>query len=142
MFGRQKRDEHLDQIARLSQQCSDATEAAVAYMAEVTELRQENGSLHRLLEEAQGTLTVIQASLGEVAVYKGMGIGRESVVLYLNELVRDHEELERRIDLAMLECASAMDGDSVQVGIFAQGIGRTLQGGSKTPDTIEEIDEA
>ena len=148
MFGRRKRhetDQHA--IVRLIQQRDDAAEAAQARDAEIEALRQEIGesrdecrALRHRLEEAQGTLTVIQASLGEVAVYKGMTIGHESVVLYVNELVRDHEELERRIDATMLECAAAMDGDSIPVSLFAQQVGRILQGGAKTPDTIEGLD--
>jgi hypothetical protein len=146
---RRKRDQYEHKIARLVQQRNDALEAALAYGTEVEELRvrvsevaSERDVLSDRLERIQGVLTVIQASLSEVAVYKGMGIGTDSVVLYVNELVRDHEELERRIDAAMLECAAAMDGDSIPISLFAQQIGRILQGGNQTPDTIEGIDEA
>ena len=83
---------------------------------------------HRL-DEADALLTAIQASLAEVPAYEGMGIGRASLLLYINDLVRDQGELERRIDLALLHLrAGSADPDLLM---------RILKGHTPTPDTIE-----
>jgi hypothetical protein len=104
------------------------------YQAKATLERHAKQDAEARLVEAQATLTAIRASLGEVAVYKGLSIGSgESLVLHVNELVRDHEELERRIDLAMMECSAG----SV---LLSEDIGRILQGAVATPDGLDGVD--
>ena len=88
------------------------------------------------LEKANSLLTAIQASLGEVAVYEGMGIGRGSLVLYVNELVRDHEELERRIDLALMTTRD----ESIALTEVPARIALILRGSVPTPDSPGGLD--
>lgn len=85
----------------------------------------------------QGILTQVKATLSEVAVYEGMPIGSdESVLLYLAELVRDHEELERRIDLAMMTLVD----ESVPLTEIPNQVANILKGGERTPDDLSEIE--
>lgn len=116
----QERDEALELLQRQEHMTADAREAYVAMRAEMNEQRAKHDAF----------VAQVTASMDQVAVYEGMVIGPESVLLYLNELVRDHEELERRIDLAILECR----GEPV---VDSGTIARILQGSVKTPDQVD-----
>jgi hypothetical protein len=120
----------LDEVGRLGAEKADLKEG-------VTALREELRLTRERVEHAQGVLAAVRGSLSEVAVYEGLPIGEESMLLYLNELVRDHEELERRIDKAMMECAAAKDG-WMEIRLFAEQIVRILQGGVVTPNGVDE----
>jgi hypothetical protein len=83
-----------------------------------------------LIEE----LTSIRIALGRVAVYEGM-VDYSPTVLLVDELVRDHEELEARID-AVLSYLSTQHQTRPEI---VDEVARLLKGGTRVPDTIEEI---
>jgi hypothetical protein len=85
------------------------------------------------LREAEAFITAVVASLDRVVTYEGLGIGRGSALLYLNDLVRDHEELERRIEVAIMECHSGATSGKVE------RIEKILRGGSPVPDTPDGL---
>lgn len=104
-------------LVRAIQERDDAYEAVAALDAE--------------LHETQGFIAAVQGALSEVGVYEGMDV-RQSTLQYVTELVRDHEELERRIDLAMLE----LRGEAVSIEEIAQ----ILRGGATTPNDVRDLD--
>lgn len=130
LLGRRERKQAallLNEVGRLGALKDDALMAVRARDAEIVHQRERVAAL-------QSTLTLIQASLAEVAVYEGLPIGPDSVVLYVNELVRDHEELERRIDHAMLELRAA----AASGVLLAEHVGKILQGGTPTPNGVDD----
>lgn len=118
----QERDEAYALVEASNHSLRDAIEAYRAMQAEMQEQRAKHDTF----------VAQVTASLGEVAVYEGMAIGPASVLLYLNELVRDHEELERRIDLAIIKIRSEPPYETV-----AHEIGQILQGSVATPDQVD-----
>lgn len=121
---------NADDVAEANERLAGRVEY---YQAQATRERHAKQAAEEALSEARATLTVIQASLGEVAAYEGLSIGSgESLVLYVNELVRDHAELERRIDLAMMELYNPAPDPEL--------IARILQGGVATPDGLDGVD--
>jgi len=100
----------------------------------------------RLAEE----LTQIRVALGRVAAFEGLDTSPTAMMV--DELVRDHEELEARIDAAMMIVRELADGarialgkpqpydDETWVGEIRE-IGRLLQGGTRVPDTPETLKE-
>ena len=87
---------------------------------------------YKALAERLGTvLAEIRGSLDQVAVYEGMD--GSPVALLVAELVRDHEELEARIDAALMRIAS---GPSYALGNEVAAI---LRGGPRVPDDPREI---
>jgi hypothetical protein len=79
-----------------------------------------------------GQMTQIRASMREVAVYEDL-VDTSPTVMLVAELVRDHEELEARIDAAVMLCSEHTDDPVVME------VARLLQGGPRTPDTIEGL---
>lgn len=133
MFGRRKHESLQHSLVRAVQERDDALEAAAARDAHINDLQDNLLDLHRRLDEREAMITSIRASLSEVAVYEGMDLAGDSLLLYVNELVRDHEELERRIDHAMLELRAASAEGSPHASLIA----RILNGSMKTPDGID-----
>lgn len=124
---------------RMGKGCNPYSDVEPKPMAEEqTALDSARGNLRQASEvvRLQGVLSRVKATLSEVAVYEGMPIGSdESVLLYLAELVRDHEELERRIDLAMMTLAD----ESVPLTQIPNQVANILKGGERTPDDLSEI---
>lgn len=77
----------------------------------------------------------IKIALGKVAVYDGL-VEFSPTVLLVDELVRDHEELEARID-AVLHYLTAYK-DTMDIEAFNE-ISYLLKGGTRVPDTIEDM---
>jgi hypothetical protein len=75
----------------------------------------------------------IRASMREVAVYEGL-VDTTPTAMLVSELVRDHEELEARIDAVVMLCRNRT-GDPLAVEVV-----RLLQGGARTPDSPEALD--
>lgn len=76
----------------------------------------------------------VKIALGRVAVYEGM-VEVSPTVRLVDELVRDHEELEARID-AVLSYLTTQHQTRPEI---IDEVARLLKGGTRMPDTIEEI---
>jgi hypothetical protein len=95
-------------------------------------------------EEMARELMLISVALGRVAAFRGIGDASPTVMM-VDELVRDHEELEARIDAAMMLLKQLNEGIiwpdghddwSWQVNELA----RLLQGGARVPETPEDLE--
>lgn len=89
----------------------------------------------------------VKVALGHVAVYEGI-VDSSPVAMLVDELVRDHEELESRID-AVVHYLSAVNATMLRAGeqpVTALEISThvvdLLKGGVRVPDTIEGIEGA
>lgn len=78
----------------------------------------------------------IRGSLDRVAVYEGL-VGVSPVAMLVADLVRDHEELEARIDSA-LSLLSSVEAVREHSAIEVE-VARLLKGGSRVPDTPEGL---
>lgn len=138
IFGRAKRQQKyfLDSMGTLAQERADALEAALALRNEVTLLQRSQRHDQSTIAELQGLVAAIRGSMAEVAVYEGLPIGNDTLLLYVNDLVRDHEELERRIDLAIMECRSSLKDGWLDVSSFSGHISSILKGAVPTPDEV------
>lgn len=70
----------------------------------------------------------VRVALGRVAVYQGI-VEHSPTAMLVDELVRDHEELEARIEAALV----ALGDDPASKRI--EGL---LRGAERVPDTVEE----
>lgn len=84
------------------------------------------------LADAQAQLTQIRSLMATVAVYEGIA-DVSPLVLMVSDLAKDHAELERRIDQAILVCRAERGHPAVDE------IGRMLMGGRATPDSPEGL---
>jgi C4-dicarboxylate-specific signal transduction histidine kinase len=77
-------------------------------------------------------LAQIKVALDEVAVYQGM-IDVSPVALLVSELVRDHEELEARIDAVIMLLKGAKEEANVtdEPSPLIDEVARLLQGGER-----------
>jgi len=84
----------------------------------------------------------VKVALGHVAVYEGL-VESSPVAMLVDELVRDHEELESRIDAVVHHIAGAKEFWESRVPLSeVDRILELLKGGARVPDTIEGIDGA
>jgi hypothetical protein len=93
-------------------------------------------------------LTEIRVALGGVAAFEGIHESSPTAMM-VDELVRDHEELEARIDAVMIIIKAIGDGDRTPRAGYdgpdeawrdeVREIGRILQGGPRVPDTPETL---
>ena len=90
---------------------------------------------HSMLEAAQAKLVSIKVALGRVAVYDGL-VDHSPTEMMVDDLVRDHEELEARIDAVLHYVSSHEDGfDTEQFN----EVSRLLKGGVRIPDSPEGL---
>lgn len=113
--------------------------------------------IEQRLEDATAELNQIRIALEQVAVYEGI-VDVSPTALLVSELVRDHEELEKRIDsvLSLIALQDAYDNPemsraarepdymdhpmSMDAKNIRAEIARLLKGGERIPDTIEGLD--
>jgi hypothetical protein len=85
----------------------------------------------------------IKIALGRVSVYEGM-VEYSPTAMLVDDLVRDHEALEMRIDAVMFYLAGLRD-DPNYAGIWCANIKnevvRLLRGGTTVPSTPESLGE-
>lgn len=115
-------------------ECSERYMQAMEELAiQITRASQARSEVERLGKD----LAQIRAALNEVAVYEGL-VDVSPTAMLVSELVRDHEELEARINAVLLLIA-ALKGDSYPgISDLRDGINeiaRLLQGGSRVPDS-------
>ena len=79
-------------------------------------------------------LVEIKGSLNEVAVYEGL-VDSSPTAMLVAELVRDHAELEARVD-AVLHYLNTDDFDGEAVA----EVRRLLKGGKRIPDTPADLE--
>lgn len=65
-------------------------------------------------------LAQIRGAMSTVAVYEGL-VDASSVVMMVADLARDHEELEARIDAALLFIGPDRDGDWLKIVAILKG---------------------
>lgn len=144
---------HFPREARaLEKRLAKASELIRVYRRHLLQERIKNGKLREDLQKADANMLVhrtaheklarrlhaINVALETVAAYEGMDPAQATVV-YVQELVRDHEELEARIDAAvgllhmMIEQGGTEEGLKQVVGYLA--------GAPRTPDTPEGLEE-
>lgn len=89
-------------------------------------------NVRREREEIAGALRKVSEYADEpITVEPGVG----SLAEYVRQLVRDHEELESRIE-AVLTMEDSFDG----MYLRKDEVHRLLRGGTRVPDTIKEIE--
>ena len=88
------------------------------------------------IERLTNEIENIRIALGRVAVYDGI-IENSPTALLVDDLVRDHEDLEARIDAVM--SLLRYEQESRNATTTDEEVARLLQGGTRVPDDIEEI---
>ena len=87
----------------------------------------------------EAEIAQIKIALEQVAVYEGL-VEVSPVALLVSELVRDHEELEARIDAAFLVLREALTGETGERG-WAAEVSRLLSGGTRVPDDLSGLSD-
>lgn len=106
---------------------------------DVNRIISERDHYQQVAERLGSEMAEIKASLDQVAVYEGMD--GSPTALLVTELVRDHEELEARIDAALSFISGAPSFlPSERTREDLAEIARLLKGGQRVPDTIEGIE--
>lgn len=85
-------------------------------------------------------LAEIRGTLDQVPVYEGL-VDASPLALLISELVRDHGELEARIDAVIGLLAQPPAGSYRAVETLSAEVARLLQGGKRVPDTLEGLDD-
>lgn len=123
-----------DRFNRLTEQYARAMMDQGSLQAELKEVSTDRD---RLAAE----IVQIRSVLGEVAVYEGL-VDASPTATLVAELVRDHEELEKRIDAAVAVCLDAkqyaMASDEWEHSVME--VARLLKGGRRTPDDPSELE--
>lgn len=96
-------------------------------------LRLDVDSLNDRLVGKVNEVNEIRVALGRVAAFEGI-VDSSTTAMLVDELVRDHEELESRIDAAM----SLLSGETSEV---ASEVARLLGGGTRVPDDLGGLDD-
>lgn len=124
-----------------TQALADARASLAAENAHVQRLRGllQDETLRRMqaeqtLDSMVDEMNQVKIALGRVAVYEGM-VEVSPTVRLVDELVRDHEELEARID-AVLSYLTTQHQTRPEI---IDEVARLLKGGTRVPDDIEEI---
>jgi hypothetical protein len=94
-------------------------------------------------EKLASELNQIRIALGRVAAFEGMDASPTAMMV--DELVRDHEELEARIDAALMLVKQVKDGivyPDTQLGWESclDELARFLKGGTRVPNTPEDLE--
>lgn len=92
--------------------------------------------------DAQAELTQIKVALNEVAVYEGL-VEVSPTALLVSELVRDHEELEARIDavISLLQGAKEAANVTDEPSPLIDEVWRLLAGGDRFPDDLSGLSD-
>lgn len=104
-------------------------------------LRSEQDRAQRYAKE----ITEIKVALNQVAVYEGL-VDVSPTARLVSELVRDHEELEARIDAALhyistLNSTPLNHGETPKVAFeVLVEVADLLRGAQRIPDTLEGFD--
>lgn len=108
-----------------------------AALDEIVDLRISLWESYLVLKEATSQrdkqaaeLAQIKSALSEVAVYEGM-VGVSPVAMLVSELVRDHEELEARIDSVVMLLKGAKEAAQDEPTPLVDEVARLLQGGER-----------
>lgn len=101
-------------------------------------LQRDNWEYERRLGEKSAELFQIKIALEQVAVYEGM-VDVSPVALLVSELVRDHEELEARIDACVALLQGAKEAAEGEPSPLVDEVARLLQGGNRVPDDPSQL---
>ncbi len=90
----------------------------------------------------EAEIAQIKVALNEVAVYEGL-VEVSPVAMLVSELVRDHEELEARIDAAIALLRDAKDAANVtdEPSPLIDEVARLLAGGERFPDDPSSLSD-
>ena len=118
-----------DLQARFNNLCEQYAQA----MMDQGSLQAELGIVSADRDRLAAEIAQIRAALDEVSTYEGL-VDVSPTAMMVSELVRDHEELETRIE-AVLVMLGAYEGDPI-----ADKAVELLRGGERVPDTPESLD--
>jgi len=90
----------------------------------------------------EAEIAQIKAALNEVAVYEGL-VEVSPTAYLVSELVRDHEELEARIDavVSLLQGAKEAANATDEPTPLIDEVARLLQGGARFPDDLSGLSD-
>jgi hypothetical protein len=90
----------------------------------------------------EAEIAQIKAALNEVAVYEGL-VEVSPTAYLVSELVRDHEELEARIDavVSLLQGAKEAANVTDEPTPLIDEVARLLQGGPRFPDDLSGLSD-
>jgi choline dehydrogenase-like flavoprotein len=129
MFGSTRKKDHA-QIATLENSVRVLIDERAAAQADLEIITSQR-------DRMAAELTQIKAAMNEVAVYEGI-VDVSPVAMLVSELVRDHEELEARIDAVVLLLKATKEHGNVTMEMVDE-VTRLLRGGKRVPDTPEEL---
>lgn len=136
-----QRDRLLRQVSSLTEANREFVSIVAASRSETQEARERALMAQEQADRLGLDMAQIRGSMYEVAVYEGL-VDTSPVAMMVSELVRDHEELEARIDAAMLvvrDLNGQVDKNLKEAVDGIVEIGRLLQGGTRIPDFPEAI---
>lgn len=91
-------------------------------------------------DKMAGEIAQIRACLAEVAVYEGL-VEISPTVAMVSDLVRDHEELEARIDASLHYLAGLVTNTEAPEALREMGhiVADLLRGGKRVPDSPGDL---
>lgn len=101
----------------------------------IDDLVREIALLTAQRDEMAGQLATIRASLDRVAVFEDVDT-HAYLTLCVSEIVRDHEELEARIDAAIMAIASTPPDHPRLIPTIVH----YLRGGQRVPESTEGVE--
>jgi hypothetical protein len=137
---RSSRKQYKQHVADLKSRVDDYELRAAHCAAETAQMRADLHFVVAQRDRQAAELAQIKVALDEVAVYQGM-VGVSPVALLVSELVRDHEELEARIDAAVALLKDAKDAANVtdEPSPLVDEVARLLVGGERFPDDPSQL---
>lgn len=137
---RSSRRQYKQHVADLKSRVDDYERRAAHCAAETAQTQADLHFVQAQRDRQAAELAQIKTALNEVAVYQGM-VGVSPVALLVSELVRDHEELEARIDAAIALLRDAKDAANVtdEPSPLVDEMARLLSGGERFPDDPSQL---
>ncbi len=133
---------YKERIATLQTAVHDYEARAARCAAEMNEAQADLLLTSRHRDQMAAELAQIKVALDEVAVYQGL-VGVSPVALLVSELVRDHEELESRIDsvISLLKGAKEAANVTDEPTPLIDEVARLLAGGERVPDDPSSLSD-
>jgi len=114
-----------------------ASKTLKAAREEIISLRNVLAEVIKQRDKQAADISQIRAALSEVAVYEGL-VGVSPVAMMVADLVRDHEELEARIDAILMLLIGAKEAAEGEPTPLIDEVARLLRGGERI-DPIETL---
>lgn len=133
---------YKERIATLQAAVHDFESQAAHCAAEMSAAQADLVHTSRQRDRMATELAQIKIALNEVAVYEGI-VEVSPVALLVSELVRDHEELESRIDsvISLLKGAKEAANVTDEPTPLIDEVARLLSGGERVPDDPSSLSD-